>query len=97
MNPKHDDAAEVDEVDEVARIEDLQNVESTRKDLMIDQDHSALYLEAIQRYPVDDAIDQDAEKRLKRKLDMRIIPLLGICYFFYVRQLEHTSASWIIY
>ena len=55
MNPKHDDAAEVDEVDEVARIEDLQNVESTRKDLMIDQDHSALYLEAIQRYPVDDA------------------------------------------
>ena len=31
-----------------------------------------------------DAIDQADEKRLLRKLDMRILPLLGICYFFYV-------------
>ncbi|OKL56603.1 hypothetical protein UA08_08158 [Talaromyces atroroseus] len=97
MNPKHDDAPEVDEVDEVARIEDLQNVESTRKDVMIDQDHSELYLEAIRRYPVDEAIDKDAEKRLKRKLDMRIVPLLGICYFFYVGQLHSTVPLMLTY
>ncbi|KAE8358711.1 MFS allantoate transporter [Aspergillus caelatus] len=30
-----------------------------------------------------EAIDSDEEKRLIRKLDMRILPLLGICYFFY--------------
>lgn len=45
---------------------------------------SELYLEAIQRYPNDEAIDKEAERRLKRKLDMHLIPLLGICYFFYV-------------
>lgn len=43
-----------------------------------------MYLEALERYPNDEAIDQAAEKRLLRKLDMRILPLLGICYFFYV-------------
>lgn len=43
-----------------------------------------LYIEALERYPNDDSIDQAAERRLKRKLDMRILPLLGICYFFYV-------------
>ncbi|KND86848.1 Nonribosomal peptide synthetase 8 [Tolypocladium ophioglossoides CBS 100239] len=42
-----------------------------------------LYAEALQRYPNDEAIDQAEEKRLVRKLDMRILPLLGICYFFY--------------
>ncbi|KAJ6149849.1 Major facilitator superfamily domain general substrate transporter [Penicillium samsonianum] len=44
---------------------------------------SELYLEAIQRYPNDEAIDKEAERRLKRKLDLHLIPLLGICYFFY--------------
>lgn len=44
-----------------------------------------LYIEALERYPNDDSIDQVAERRLIRKLDMRILPLLGICYFFYVR------------
>lgn len=43
-----------------------------------------LYREALERYPTDDTIDRVAEKKLKRKLDWRIIPLLGICYFFYV-------------
>ncbi|KAH8695596.1 major facilitator superfamily domain-containing protein [Talaromyces proteolyticus] len=51
--------------------------------LIINQEHGELYLEAIQKYPVDEAIDQDSEKRLVRKLDLRILPLLGICYFFY--------------
>ncbi|KAL7934494.1 major facilitator superfamily domain-containing protein [Trichoderma chlorosporum] len=42
-----------------------------------------MYLEAMERYPNDEAIDQADEKRLLRKLDMRILPLLGTCYFFY--------------
>lgn len=51
----------------------------------INQAHSAMYAEAIERYPNDDAIDGDLERKLVRKLDFRILPLLGICYFFYVR------------
>ncbi|KID75648.1 uncharacterized protein G6M90_00g047060 [Metarhizium brunneum] len=43
----------------------------------------SLYIEALERYPSDDSIDKAAERRLVRKLDMRILPLLGICYFFY--------------
>ena len=48
------------------------------------QDHDEIYLQALQRYPNDDAIDQADERRLRRKLDARILPLLGVCYFFYV-------------
>ncbi|KAK7951093.1 major facilitator superfamily domain-containing protein [Apiospora aurea] len=49
----------------------------------IQQQHPEMYLEALIRYPNDESIDQAEEKRLVRKLDMRILPLLGICYFFY--------------
>ncbi|OCF42569.1 hypothetical protein I317_03553 [Kwoniella heveanensis CBS 569] len=42
-----------------------------------------IYQEALERYSDDSMIDPREEKRLKRKLDRRIIPLLGICYFFY--------------
>ncbi|KAF3407224.1 hypothetical protein DPV78_001288 [Talaromyces pinophilus] len=79
-------------VAEVARVEDARLDDPTRGDMeydktlsaeMINQDHMELYLEAIQRYPNDEAIDMEEEKRLKRKLDIRLIPLLGICYFFY--------------
>ena len=51
----------------------------------INQPNAEIYAEAIARYPNDEAIDQADEARLKRKLDKRILPLLGICYFFYVR------------
>jgi len=50
----------------------------------IKQSNGELYLEAMRRYPNDAAIDPAEEKRLVRKLDRRIIPLLGVCYFFYV-------------
>lgn len=43
-----------------------------------------IYAEALARYPNDESIDQIDETKLKRKLDRRILPLLGICYFFYV-------------
>jgi hypothetical protein len=45
--------------------------------------HAALYTEALERYGQDGSIDPEAEKRLKRKIDYRILPLLGVCYFFY--------------
>lgn len=69
---------------------ELGDVEHVEKDLktvvaaVTDQPVHEMYLEAMERYPNDDAIDQADEKRLLRKLDMRILPLLGICYFFYV-------------
>ncbi|KAI6616563.1 hypothetical protein MCOR14_010982 [Pyricularia oryzae] len=49
----------------------------------VNQAHPEIYMEALVRYPNDEAIDQADEKRLVRKLDMRILPLLGVCYFFY--------------
>jgi hypothetical protein len=52
-----------------------------------------LYIEALERYPNDDSIDQAAERRLIRKLDIRILPLLGICYFFYVGTL-YLTCTW---
>lgn len=50
----------------------------------IRQPHSEIYAEALARYPTDESIDKSAERKLRRKLDYRILPLLGICYFFYV-------------
>ncbi|KAL8357174.1 hypothetical protein RB598_002147 [Gaeumannomyces tritici] len=49
----------------------------------VNQEHPELYMEALARYPNDESIDAADEKRLVRKLDMRLLPLLGICYFFY--------------
>lgn len=51
----------------------------------IKQQHAELYAEALAKYGVEGELDPKAEKRLKRKLDRRILPVLGICYFFYVR------------
>lgn len=45
--------------------------------------HAELYAEALEKYGVEGSIPAEAEKRLKRKIDRRILPLLGICYFFY--------------
>lgn len=50
----------------------------------IKQQHADIYAEALETYGIHgEAIDPVAEKRLKRKLDLRIIPALGVCYFFY--------------
>lgn len=67
----------VELVDTVGSQEDLRST--------IKQAHGELYTEALRRCPSDDAIDAAEEKKLVRKLDRQIIPLLGICYFFYVR------------
>lgn len=66
--------------------ETLHNEPARKVDITtkINQAHREIYIEALERYPTDESIDQAAEKKLIRKLDMRIIPLIGICYFFYV-------------
>lgn len=69
-------------VDHESIVEDSKNAAEIERH--INQPHAAIYAEAIARYPNDDAIDQADEARLKRKLDKKILPLLGICYFFYV-------------
>ncbi|KAK8050330.1 major facilitator superfamily domain-containing protein [Apiospora phragmitis] len=40
----------------------------------IQQQHPEMYLEALARYPDDESVDPAEEKRLVRKLDMRILP-----------------------
>ena len=55
--------------------------------------HAELYAEALERYGQDGSIDPAAEKRLKRKIDFRILPLLGVCYFFYCT--SKLSARWM--
>lgn len=57
----------------------------------IDQLNAEIYLEALHRYPNDECIDREAEKRVRRKIDRRILPLLGICYFFYVSTIPSTG------
>ncbi|CAK7221251.1 hypothetical protein SEUCBS140593_004508 [Sporothrix eucalyptigena] len=47
------------------------------------QRDNALYREALARYPTDDSIDPVEEKKLLRKLDRRVLWILGVCYFFY--------------
>ncbi|KAK1239077.1 hypothetical protein MKX08_006138 [Trichoderma sp. CBMAI-0020] len=75
---------------------DVEHVEKDIKTVVAavtDRPVHEMYLEAMERYPNDEAIDQAAEKRLLRKLDMRILPLLGICYFFYVSLFQHYKIS----
>jgi hypothetical protein len=44
---------------------------------------AGIYAEALAQYPTDDSIDPILEKKVRRKLDRLIIPVLGVCYFFY--------------
>ena len=40
--------------------------------------HADMYAEALEKYGAEGSISKEAEKRLKRKLDMKLLPLLGI-------------------
>ncbi|TFL00154.1 major facilitator superfamily domain-containing protein [Pterulicium gracile] len=46
-------------------------------------EYTAFYEEALQRYGDDVAIDPVREAQLKRKVDLVILPILAVCYFFY--------------
>jgi hypothetical protein len=41
-------------------------------------EHAEMYAEALAKYGAEGSIPPEAEKRLKRKLDMKLLPLLGI-------------------
>ncbi|OLN86532.1 putative transporter C757.13-like protein 4 [Colletotrichum chlorophyti] len=75
------------EADAKSRRSDVEHVEQDlqkpRVEGDVEQEYPEIYLEALARYPNDESIDQAEEKRVLRKIDMRILPLLGICYFFY--------------
>ncbi|KAI1138502.1 MFS general substrate transporter [Hypoxylon sp. FL0543] len=64
-------------------LEHAENILDLKVSPKVDQHHADMYYEALRQYPNDAAIDKRSEQRLKRKLDRRILPLLGICYFFY--------------
>lgn len=68
-------------------LEEQENAESESKPVfhtMINQYDAEMYHQALQLYPNEQAINKEEEKRLLRKLDARILPVLGMCYFFYV-------------
>jgi hypothetical protein len=70
---------------EKPRIEEEELAALPTAQAKIAQQNAALYLEALERYGADGSgLDPVAEKKLKRKLDLRIIPALAVCYFFYV-------------
>lgn len=76
---------------------DINEEQAIREELAtaIKPQDADLYAEALAKYGVDGDIDPAEEKRVRRKLDRRIIPILGICeypcyvysltsgYFFY--------------
>lgn len=49
----------------------------------LDDPHNDIFAEALARYPNDECIDTRDENKVRRKLDFRILPVLGVCYFFY--------------
>ncbi|KAJ5291879.1 MFS general substrate transporter [Penicillium angulare] len=76
--------------DELTRMEvcDTIHVEQSHPsirdpEIQVDQTHAEIYREALQLFPDDDSIDKATERKLRRKLDWHILPLLGMCYFFY--------------
>ncbi len=83
MAPSVDKDGNVSDVDHVERGDDNLKDGVPVAGSQVNQNEPELYLEALARYPNDESIDRDAERRLVRKIDMRILPLLGICYFFY--------------
>lgn len=61
--------------------DDLKVPEDTAHSLAEPSDD--IFAQALARYPNDESIDTREEKRVRRKLDALILPVLGICYFFY--------------
>ncbi|GAB7325541.1 hypothetical protein MBLNU13_g09544t1 [Cladosporium sp. NU13] len=49
----------------------------------LDEPQNDIFAEALARYPNDECIDAREENKVRRKLDLRILPVLGVCYFFY--------------
>ncbi|WWC72397.1 uncharacterized protein I206_106359 [Kwoniella pini CBS 10737] len=82
MQEKKEDVIQLEHTDQVELSRNHEDDLVATK-VKLDQGHADIYYEALERYPNDSMINIDDEKKLKRKLDRRILPLLGICYFFY--------------
>ncbi|KAI5899790.1 MFS general substrate transporter [Schizophyllum commune H4-8] len=50
------------------------------------------YAEALEKYGTDDAISEEQEKKLRRKIDYTILPVLAVCYAFYY--IDKTTLSY---
>ena len=61
----------------------ITKIDSIRSEHASKPHEDGIYAEALAQYPTDDSIDPILEKRVRRKLDRLIIPVLGVCYFFY--------------
>jgi hypothetical protein len=73
---------------DVSRYEMVDDVQKPYKititgELSLDGQQNDIFAEALARYPNDDCIDTREEDKVRRKLDLRILPVLGVCYFFY--------------
>lgn len=67
---------------------------STFSRMFRDKDHSSFYEEALDTYGADGSIDPAAEKKLVRKIDLLILPLLGIwCAVYYLIQSLFSDVS----
>jgi hypothetical protein len=73
---------------EVSRYEVVDSDQKPYKNVVagessLDDSNIDIFAEALARYPNDECIDTRDENKVRRKLDFRILPVLGICYFFY--------------
>lgn len=63
--------------------DNITKIDSVRSGQVDKPQGGGIYAEALAQYPTDDSIDPILEKKVRRKLDRLIIPVLGVCYFFY--------------
>jgi hypothetical protein len=73
--------ARADEMEQTG--DGITKIDSIRSGHASKPHEDGIYAEALAQYPTDDSIDPILEKRVRRKLDRLIIPVLGVCYFFY--------------
>jgi hypothetical protein len=83
----------------VSRYEMVDDVQKPYKttitgELSLDGQQNDIFAEALARYPNDDCIDTREEDKVRRKLDLRILPVLGVCYFFYY---VDKTTLWVLY
>lgn len=87
-NTPHDETDKHSRKSDVSRYEIVEDDQKPHRTtlvagLPVDGEGNDLYAEALARYPNDECIDSRDENKVRRKLEFRILPVLGICYFFY--------------
>ena len=87
-NPSAAPKVAYEEADKHSRKSDVSCCEDIRKTTIthecpVDDQSNDIYADALARYPNDESIDDNEERKVRRKLDAFILPVLGVCYFFY--------------